>query len=108
MTTTNDAMYAALRLLYPEAGATLGDLLAAHWIAVGPEGQTYRGSLGYEYYVLQGASGTTLADLANDFWAEDYPILIDALIFDYNDPDEWLELEVFNRFDTVEQQVILI
>jgi hypothetical protein len=108
MTTTNDAMYEALRVLYPEAGATLGDLLAAHWTAVGSQGQSYRGSLGYEYYVLQGASGTTLADLANDFWAEEYPLFIDALIFDYNDPDEWLELEVFNRFDTVEQQVILI
>lgn len=68
MTTTNDAMYAALRVLYPTAGATLGDLLAAHWTAVGANGQLYRGSLGYEYYVLQGASGTTLADLANSFW----------------------------------------
>lgn len=75
MTTTNDAMYAALRLLYPTAGATLGDLLAAHWTAVGSEGQLYRGSLGYEYYVLQGASGTTLADLANSYWNDpDVPV----------------------------------
>jgi hypothetical protein len=84
MATTNDAMYAALKLLYPAAGTTLGDLLAAHWIAVGSEGQMYRGSLGYEYYVLQGASGTTLADLANNFW---------------NDPDftvSNLELETGN------------
>jgi hypothetical protein len=84
MATTNDAMYAALKLLYPTAGTTLGDLLAAHWIAVGSEGQMYRGSLGYEYYVLQGASGTTLADLANNFW---------------NDPDftvSNLELETGN------------
>jgi len=58
--------------------------LAAHWTAVGSEGQMYRGSLGYEYYVLQGASGTTLADLANNFW---------------NDPDftvSNLELETGN------------
>jgi hypothetical protein len=68
MATTNDAMYEALKVLYPTAGTTLGDLLAAHWVAVGSEGQMYRGSLGYEYYVLQGASGTTLADLANNFW----------------------------------------
>ena len=84
MATTNDAMYAALKLLYPTAGTTLGDLLAAHWTAVGSEGQMYRGSLGYEYYVLQGASGTTLADLANNFW---------------NDPDftvSNLELETGN------------
>ena len=84
MATTNDAMYEALKLLYPTAGTTLGDLLAAHWTAVGSEGQMYRGSLGYEYYVLQGASGTTLADLANNFW---------------NDPDftvSNLELETGN------------
>ena len=84
MATTNDAMYAALKLLYPTAGTTLGDLLAAHWTAVGSQGQMYRGSLGYEYYVLQGASGTTLADLANNFW---------------NDPDftvSNLELETGN------------
>jgi hypothetical protein len=107
MTTTNDAMYEALRVLYPEAGATLGDLLAAHWVAVGPEGQTYRGSLGYEYYVLQGASGTTLADLANNFWAEEYPLFIDSIIFEFDNFDEWLELYVFDRYDTVEQEVIL-
>jgi hypothetical protein len=104
MTTTNDAMYEALRLLYPEAGATLGDLLAAHWTAVGSQGQSYRGSLGYEYYVLQGASGTTLADLANNFWTQQ----IDTLVFEFDNFDEWLELGIFNRFDTVEQQVILI
>jgi len=108
MATTNDAMYEALKVLYPTAGTTLGDLLAAHWVAVGPEGQMYRGSLGYEYYVLQGASGTTLADLANNFWAEEYPIAIDALIFEYGNHEEWLELEIFDRFDTVEQQVILV
>ena len=103
MTTTNDAMYEALRLLYPEAGATLGDLLAAHWTAVGSQGQLYRGSLGYEYYVLQGASGTTLADLANSFWIQQ----VDTLVYEFENPDEWLELQIFDRFDTVEQEVIL-
>jgi hypothetical protein len=103
MTTTNDAMYEALRVLYPEAGATLGDLLAAHWTAVGSQGQSYRGSLGYEYYVLQGASGTTLADLANNFWTQQ----IDTLIFEFDEFDEWLELQVFDRYNTIEQEVIL-
>jgi hypothetical protein len=103
MTTTNDAMYEALRLLYPEAGATLGDLLAAHWTAVGSQGQSYRGSLGYEYYVLQGASGTTLADLANNFWIQQ----IDTLVFEFDEFDEWLELQVFDRYNTIEQEVIL-
>ena len=67
MTTTNDAMYTALRALYPSAGATLGDLLHAHWSAVGLQ---YRGSLQFEYYVAQGAAGTTWGDLANNFWSD--------------------------------------
>ena len=73
MTTTNDAMYVALRAMYPTAGHTLGDLLYAHWSAVGWQ---YRGSLQYDYYVAQGAVGTTLGDLANDFWSDpDTPVL---------------------------------
>jgi len=67
MTTTNDAMYTALRALYPSAGTTLGDLLHAHWSAVGLQ---YRGSLQFEYYVAQGAAGTTWGDLANNFWSD--------------------------------------
>ena len=35
MATTNDAMYTALKALYPTAGDTLGDLLYTHWSAVG-------------------------------------------------------------------------
>ena len=66
MTTTNDAMFVALKAMYPAAGNTLGDLLYAHWSAVGLQ---YRGSLQYDYYVSQGAQGTTLGDLANDFWS---------------------------------------
>ncbi len=65
MTTTNDAMYIALKAMYPSAGDTLGDLLYAHWSAVGLQ---YRGSLVYDYYVAQGAAGTTVGDLANAFW----------------------------------------
>ena len=105
MTTTNDAMYTALKALYPSAGDTLGDLLYAHWSEAG---LGFRGSLQFDYYVAQGATGTTLSDLANDFWAEDYPIVIDLMIFNYNDPDEWLELQVFDRYDTVEEQIFVI
>lgn len=67
MATTNDAMYTALKALYPTAGDTLGDLLYAHWSATGLQ---YRGSLQYDYYVAQGAAGTTLGDLANAFWSD--------------------------------------
>ncbi len=67
MTTTNDAMYTTLKGMYPTAGDTLGDLLYAHWSATGLQ---YRGSLQYDYYVAQGAQGTTLGDLANNFWSD--------------------------------------
>jgi hypothetical protein len=67
MATTNDAMYTALKALYPTAGDTLGDLLYAHWSATGLQ---YRGSLQYDYYVAQGAQGTTWGDLANSFWSD--------------------------------------
>jgi len=65
MTTTNDAMFVALKAMYPSAGNTLGDLLYTHWSTVGLQ---YRGALQYDYYVSQGAEGTTLGDLANSFW----------------------------------------
>ena len=67
MATTNDAMYIALKALYPTAGDTLGDLLYTHWSSVGLQ---YRGSLQFDYYVAQGAAGTTFGDLANAFWSD--------------------------------------
>jgi len=72
MTTTNDAMFVALKALYPTAGNTLGDLLYTHWSTVGLQ---YRGSLQYDYYVAQGADGLTVGDLANSFWSDpDYVV----------------------------------
>lgn len=65
MATTNDAMYVALKALYPTAGDTLGDLLYAHWSSVGLD---KRGTLQYDFYVTAGAVGTTLGDLANSYW----------------------------------------
>jgi hypothetical protein len=100
MATTNDAMYDALVLLYPDAGKTLGDLLHAHWTEVGLE---YQGTLQYDYYVEQGATGTTWGDLANDFWSEDY---VSLLSYDYENYDLWLEEELFQYYDSVEEQVI--
>lgn len=65
MATTNDAMYTALMAMYPTAGDTLADLLYTHWNTVGLQ---YRGSLQFDYYVAQGASGSTWGDVANTFW----------------------------------------
>ena len=101
MATTNDAMFTALSGSYPSAGQTLGDLLYAFW---SEKGLQYRGTLERDWYIQEGASGFTLGDLANDYFTNIY----DITIFDFHDSDEWLELEVFDRVDTVEQQVFVI
>jgi hypothetical protein len=82
MATTNDAMYTALRALYPSAGATLGDLLYTHWATVGLQ---FRGSLEFDYYVAQGATGTTLGDLANNFWSDPDFVVSNLELEDGND-----------------------
>ena len=100
MTTTNDAMYEALVVAYPLAGATLGDLLYEFWLEKGLE---YRGTLQSEFFVSEGAVGSTLGDLMNSYFVDVYPALVDALTFDTDDFEEWLELQIFDRYDTVEQ-----
>jgi len=72
MTTTNDAMFVALRALYPSEGATLGDLLYKFW---SDNGLQNRGTLAYNFYVAAGSAGTTLGDLANAYWNDpDYAV----------------------------------
>jgi hypothetical protein len=100
MATTNDAMFTALSGSYPDAGQTLGDLLYAFW---SEKGLQYRGTLERDWYIQEGAVGFTLGDLANDYFAN----LYDLVTFDYSEPDEWLELLVFSRVDTVEQDVFI-
>ena len=82
MTTTNDQMFVALSVLYPTAGATLGDLLYAHWSTVGLE---YRGTLQFQYYKDAGAVGTTLADVANEFWSDGDFVISNLELEDGND-----------------------
>jgi hypothetical protein len=101
MATTNDAMFTALSGSYPSAGQTLGDLLYAFW---SEKGLQYRGTLERDWYIQEGASGFTLGDLANDYFTNIY----DITIFDFHDSDEWLELQVFDRYDTVEQDIFAI
>ena len=98
MATTNDAMFEALSGSYPSTGQTLGDLLYAFW---SDKGLQYRGTLAYDWLVGQGASGTTLGDLYNNYFS----VVYDSITFDINNPDEWLELQVFDRWDTVEQEI---
>ena len=100
MTTTNDAMYEALVVAYPLAGETLGDLLYAFWSEVGLQ---YRGTLQYEFFKGEGAVGSTLGDLMNSYFVDVYPAAVDLETFSTDDFEEWLELQIFDRYDTVEQ-----
>ena len=87
MTTTNDAMYEALVVAYPLAGATLGDLLYEFWLEKGLE---YRGTLQYEFFQGEGAVGNTLGDLMNNY---------------FSDPDFFLTFDIFGSNDILEYQV---
>jgi len=75
-------MFVALKAMYPTGGNTLGDLLYTHWSTVGLQ---YRGSLQYDYYVTEGASGTTWGDLANSFWSDHDLVVSNLELEDGND-----------------------
>lgn len=100
MTTTNDAMFEALSASYPSAGQTLGDLLYTFWSEKGLE---YRGTLAYQFLKDEGATGDTLGDLFNSYFVDVYPLEFDIETFSTDDFEEWLELQIFDRYDTVEQ-----
>ena len=98
MTTTNDAMYEALVVAYPLAGATLGDLLYAFWLEKGLE---YRGTLQSEFFVSEGAVGNTLGDLMNNYFSE--PSFF--VSFDIDDVGDLLEYEIFGFTYDLAQEV---
>jgi hypothetical protein len=75
MTTTNDAMFRELSVLYPNGGQTLGDMLYSYWTDTGLQ---FRGTLQSVVYLASGASGSTLGDLTNNFWG-DHDFLISNL-----------------------------
>ena len=100
MTTTNDAIFEALSVAYPTAGQTVGDLLYEFWLEKGLE---YRGTLQYEFFQSEGAVGSTLGDLMNSYFVDVYPAAVDLETFSTDDFEEWLELQIFDRYDTVEQ-----
>ena len=102
MATTNDAMFEALSVAYPSAGQTLGDLLYTFWSEKGLE---YRGTLAYQFLKDEGATGETLGDLFNSYFVDVFPAEFDILDFDTDDFEEWLELQIFDRYDTVEQTI---
>ena len=104
MATTNDAMYESLVVAYPLAGATLGDLLYTFW---SEKGLQYRGTLQSQFFISEGAVGNTLGDLMNSYFVDVYPAAVDLATFSTDDFDEFLELMVFERVDTVEEEVIM-
>ena len=105
MATTNDAIFEALSVAYPNEGQTLGDLLYAFWSERGLE---YRGTLAYQWFKDEGAIGDTLGDLFNNYFVDVFPLQFDIENFDTNDFEEWLELQIFDRYDTVEQQIFVL
>ena len=105
MATTNDAIFEALSVAYPDEGQTLGDLLYAFWSERGLE---YRGTLAYQWFKDEGAIGETLGDLFKNYFVDVFPLQFDIENFDTSDFDEWLELQIFNRFDTIEQEIFVL
>jgi hypothetical protein len=97
-TTTNDAIYEALVVAYPLAGATLGDLLYEFWLEKGLE---YRGTLQFEFFESEGAVGNTLGDLMNSYFTE--PSFF--VSFDIDDAGDLLDYEVFGFTYDLSQEV---
>ena len=97
-TTTNDAIYDALVVAYPLAGATLGDLLYTFWVEKGLE---YRGTLQFEFFKSEGAVGNTLGDLMNSYFTN--PSFF--LAFDLDDLSDVLEYEIFGFVYDLQQEI---
>ena len=71
MATTNDAMYVALKAMYPTL-STLGDMMYAF---AQDNGYNFRDTRAFQFYVDAGASGSTRGDLANSYWSDpDYAV----------------------------------
>ena len=81
MTTTNDAMFVSLQAQYPTL-STLGDLMYAF---AQDNGYNFRNTLGYEFYVATGATGTTRGDLANSYWNDPDFVVSNLEMEDGND-----------------------
>ncbi len=98
MTTTNDAIFEQLSVAYPLAGQTLGDLLYEFWLEKGLE---YRGTLQFEFFQTEGASGNTLADLMNSYFTD--PSFF--VLFDIDDAGDTLEYEIFEFTYDLQQEI---
>lgn len=77
MTTINDAMFAALKVLHPTAGHTLGDLLHAENLS------PRLGS--FEYYSAVVPAGTTWSDAAFLYWTDPDYLVSNLELEDGND-----------------------
>lgn len=94
MAQTNDAMYVALKSLYPSL-STLGDLMYAF---AQDEGYNFRDTRAFQFYVDAGAIGSTRGDLANEFWSDPDYIVFNLEAEDGN--DLLLESEGFILMET--------
>jgi hypothetical protein len=66
MAHTNDAMYVALKDMYPTL-STLGDMMYAF---AQDNGYDFRDTRGWQFYTDAGAVGVTRGDLANSYWSD--------------------------------------
>lgn len=63
---TNDEMHEILTMLYGP-NRSLGDMLHTYYSQYPAE---YRASRQYDFYDNSGAAGTTVGDLANNYWSD--------------------------------------
>ena len=73
-------------------------MLYEFWLEKGLE---YRGTLQFEFFEGEGATGNTLGDLMNNYFSE--PSFF--LAFDIDDPADVIEYEVFGFVYELEQEV---
>ena len=81
MAHTNDAMYTALKDMYPTL-STLGDMMYAF---AQDNGYDFRDTRGWQFYTDAGAVGVTRGDLANSYWSDPDFVAFNMELEDGND-----------------------
>jgi hypothetical protein len=81
MAHTNDAMYTALKDMYPTL-STLGDMMYAF---AQDNGYDFRDTRGWQFYTDAGAVGVTRGDLANSYWSDPDFVAFNLELEDGND-----------------------
>jgi hypothetical protein len=99
-TYADGALFETGSSLLPYFDGTYADAYMDYTLTSQSWGGTVNGSSSNGEWIK---NGQTLGDLAYNYFTNIY----DLVTFDYSEPDEWLELQVFDRYDTVEQQIFI-